>query len=205
MPILQEHMVRVAYVGKVLGEHTTEDVDVDNIVKSCLLHDMGNIIKFNLHVLEGAIDEKGFEYWKNVKSEFISKYGEEEFSATKQICTELGASENIINLVDAFGTRNVNNIIESGDLNKMIVNYADHRVAPHAIVSLKDRILDQHERFYKSFSTEEAKTKIDARKPTDDAKFELERLIFARSRLEPTDILDVDVTELLPEFLAIEL
>lgn len=204
MHILQEHMVRVAYVGKTLGENATEDIELNDIVKACLLHDMGNIIKFKLNVIENAVDDKGLEYWKNIKNEFITKYGNEEFLATKQICLELGASERVIELVNAFGTRNVKNIIETGDLNKMIVNYADHRVAPNGVVSLEDRILDQQNRFYKSFPSEVAHEKIQLRKETDEAKYELEKLIFEKSRLKPENILDIEIELLLPKYLVLE-
>lgn len=205
MPILQEHMVRVAYVGKTLGENATENVELNNIIRACLLHDMGNIIKFNLNVIESAVDDRGIDYWNNVKNKYIEIYGNDEFSATKQICCELGVSERIIELVSNFGTRNVKNVINSGDLNKMIVNYADHRVAPNGIVSLQERILDQHNRFHKSFSKDVAEEKIKFRKETDETKYELEKIIFSRSKSKPKDIVDVNVASLVHEYLNIDL
>jgi len=48
LPALQQHMFRVASVAKMIAEHMVIDVDIDCITKAALLHDMGNILKFNL-------------------------------------------------------------------------------------------------------------------------------------------------------------
>lgn len=205
LPLLQQHLVRVAYVGQTIALNSTAKVKTDHIIRACLLHDMGNIIKFNFVAIPEAVEDKGLEYWESIKAAFIEKYGNDEVAASHIICQELNLDREILELVESFGTRNVQNIIDSKDLNKMIVNYSDHRVAPTGIVSLKERIQDQHKRFMKSFPSEVAQQKIQSRKPTDDAKFELERLIFEKSKINADAIINTDVNLLLPKFLDLEL
>ena len=57
MPQLRTHMLRVAAVGKIVCDAVNEKVkqnrgefvNTKNVVTACLLHDMGNIIKFDLN------------------------------------------------------------------------------------------------------------------------------------------------------------
>ena len=48
MPQLQEHQLRVASVAKTICDHLLVPVHTDHVVSVCLLHDMGNILKFDL-------------------------------------------------------------------------------------------------------------------------------------------------------------
>ncbi|USN54769.1 MAG: HD domain-containing protein [Candidatus Peribacteria bacterium] len=50
-PSLQEHMLRVAAVAEQICLHSSQEIDHATIVTAALLHDMGNIIKFNLDKL----------------------------------------------------------------------------------------------------------------------------------------------------------
>ena len=48
MPNLAMHQLRVAGVAMQICESLDTNIDTNSVVKACLLHDMGNIIKFNL-------------------------------------------------------------------------------------------------------------------------------------------------------------
>lgn len=135
MPNLRLHMLRVAAVASLVCESLESSVNKNNIIKACLLHDMGNIIKFKLDLYPETTVPEGLEYWENIKRDFINKYGNNEHEATKQIVKELGLVQ-IIELVDAVGFSNAKINLESGNLSKMIVCYADQSVAPNRILSL---------------------------------------------------------------------
>lgn len=201
MPILQDHMIRVAYVARTISEHTTEPTNTEEIMHACLLHDLGNIAKFNLEVVPEAIEPEGLEYWQKIQNDFIEKYGADEVEATHTICQEIGVPDTIMRLVNAFGTRNVITLTQNQDLEKMIVNYADHRVSPYGIDTLRNRINDQNERIRASLTPEQAENKIAKRKESNEAKFELERLIFEKTDIKPEDITDVAVNEIMDEYL----
>jgi len=61
MPSLQLHMFRVAGVASVICENfkQPELINQDDIVSACLLHDMGNIIKFNLSLFPQFLEPEG--------------------------------------------------------------------------------------------------------------------------------------------------
>jgi len=50
MPQLDEHQLTVAAVADFICAHFNGNINRNNIVKACLLHDMGNIIKFDLSI-----------------------------------------------------------------------------------------------------------------------------------------------------------
>lgn len=205
LPMLQEHLIRVAYVGESIAKNIPQIPNPNNIIIACLLHDLGNIIKFNFSAIPEATKPEGIDYWEKVKKDFINKYGEDEVLATHKILEELKVSYQIKELVYSFGTRNVNEVIKSGDIEKMIVNYSDHRVSPYAVESLKARIEDQHQRILKSMPKEEAQLKIAQRNESDEAKYILESEIFKLCKIKPEDITDPNIKELEDRYLQIEL
>ena len=75
MPQLQLHQLRVAGVASIIVDNFQEKLDKDAIVSAALLHDMGNIIKFNLNFFPDALEPEGLDHWQSVKDEFILKYG----------------------------------------------------------------------------------------------------------------------------------
>lgn len=138
---LKLHQLRVASVAKLLVEsYKKEPLPVDTIVKACLLHDMANIVKFDLEYFPEFIKKDEIEFYKKVKSDFIEKYGSNENIATLKIVEELGLLsplvKNIIEHIDFTDTQVEN------DISVAISHYADMRVGPHGVLSLKDRLLN---------------------------------------------------------------
>src|SRR3989344_7719535 len=99
MPSLQLHMFRVTSVAQIIceslgenvilvseahpesGSWTSQDDAKNNILSACLLHDMGNILKFNLDLFPEFLQPEGKEYWQKVKDSFEKKYGKDEHEA----------------------------------------------------------------------------------------------------------------------------
>lgn len=140
-PNLQLHMIRVASVGAFIVDHWKEDkLDRIAIVQALLLHDTGNIIKFDFkysHLM--GREEKNIGYWKKVQQEFKEKYGDDEHLATLEIAKEIGLEDKTFELLNAIGSSKLQQALETEDWNKKIVCYSDFRVDPHGIVTVDKR------------------------------------------------------------------
>ncbi len=54
MPNLREHQLRVAAVAAQICDNFNKPLNKKEIITACLLHDMGNIIKFKLELFSGT-------------------------------------------------------------------------------------------------------------------------------------------------------
>lgn len=147
MPSLQLHMLRVAGVASVICEHFGGEVERENVVRTCLLHDMGNIIKFNLNFRPGDLEPEGFEYWNGVKDEFMRKYGNDETMATHKIVEELGVGSRVLEILGFTGFAMAEKCLSTDDFTAKIVEYSDERVAPNGVVAMLDRLYEGRSRF----------------------------------------------------------
>lgn len=147
MPSLQMHMYRVTGVAKLICDNSKVRLDTDSVVAACLLHDMGNILKFNLDLFPQFLEPEGLDYWQKVKEEFRKKYGDDEHEATYQIAKELQVDKRTLKLVHGFGFGKAEEVYGSDDTEQKICNYADMRVTPHGVTSLSERLTDGEKRF----------------------------------------------------------
>lgn len=190
MPMLQEHLYRVTAVAKLICDNWNGKIDKKEIIYACLLHDMGNIIKFNLGYIPEAVQPKGLAYWQKIKDEYIHKYGNDEHIATLKIAKEIGIKDKIIELIKAVGfSKSVINYKHS-NFAKKICAYSDHRVTPFGITSLEKRMHEGRKRF-------KINTKDRGRKDQFNlyASYlrKIERQIFNKCQIKPEDINDRSV------------
>ena len=141
------HMYKVAAVAYLISDNFKEDIDKENIVAADLLHDMGNIIKFNLELFPEFLEPEGYSFWENVQKEYINKYGDDEHIATTRIAKEININHRISELLESVGASRTKIILKSKDKAKWIANYADYRVAPNGIVTLQERLKDGRRRY----------------------------------------------------------
>ncbi len=144
-PNLQEHMIRVFGVIYFAEEHWTgEKVDWNLVKKIALLHDMGNIIKFNLdaHPEFLGSEKSNIEHWKNVREETIQKYGLDEEEATKKMLQEVGIDENAIKIIEDKAFGNSVGVKDSTDWHLKLLYYADLRTLPFGVGTLDERLAD---------------------------------------------------------------
>ena len=66
MPNLQEHMLRVAAVASLICDNCTEKLNKEDIITACLLHDIGNIVQFQLSYFPEFNKPQGIEYWQGI-------------------------------------------------------------------------------------------------------------------------------------------
>lgn len=155
MPNLKIHQLRVAAVASLICKNLKNKdlVDIFEITKSCLLHDMGNILKFDLSFFPEFTQPEGLGYWQEVKTNFGKMYGESEYIATQNIIKELNQSENFLENSNKTGFSKAVEALNSQNLNWMICNYSDMRVGPFGILSLKERTEDGKKRHERNNST----------------------------------------------------
>lgn len=196
MPILQLHQLRVAAVASMICDAISVQIDKDSVVKACLLHDMGNIVKFDLGKLPEHNEPEGKEYWEKIQMEFISKYGSSDHKANVDIAKELGFSDRIAYLISSVDSEKIEEVKSGSDFACKICAYSDNRVSPHKVVSIHERIKEAKERYKdhpKSFSEEERIWYIDNME-------EIEKQIFSRANIKPEDITDEVISDCLEEF-----
>lgn len=203
MPSLQLHQYRVAAVGKLICENLGKKFkDTDYVVSALLLHDMGNIIKFDLNFFPEFLKPEGLEYWQNIKDEFIEKYGNDETEATLQISKELDVSLTTYDLICSIGFSKLNQSIINPNIAFKIVSYADSRVTPFGIVPALDRINEGQIRFERN-----SKIKSDKKHVEEQSKalIELENQIFKNLEIDPEDINETSTATIVKELSEFEL
>ena len=149
-PSLQEHMMRVCAVVSFLEKHWTgkHAVDWDLTKRLALLHNMGNIVKFDLDRYPGFLgsEKNDVEYWKVVQAEVIAKYGSDDHAATQKMLREIEVSEQVIALTlnKSFGKSVETAVSKNWPLK--ILYYADFRTLPLRFGTLEERIDDVRQR-----------------------------------------------------------
>jgi len=198
MSSLQLHMLRVGAVASILvravlgaAQNRLTGEDSENIVTAAMLHDMGNIIKFDLTYFPEFVQPEGLVYWEGVKKEFIEKWGANEHEATGKIILEVTKSQEIFKLSDQTGFSKALKVLEEGELQKMICNYADIRVGPKGILTLKQRTEDGKKRHERNNSANK-KNNLDFDSVTL-ALLKIEENIFRYLKIKPEDVNDESV------------
>jgi hypothetical protein len=195
MPNLALHQYRVSAVAIQICDSLDVEINKENIVKACIFHDMGNIIKFNLNHFPEWNNPEGTEYWQSVKSDYISKYGNNEHKASLQIAKELGLSSDILGLIDCVDSSSVEIIRIEDDFAKKICIYSDNRVTPHGVVSAEDHSLEAKERYKDHPHAFDEESRQFFNKNLNL----IEEQIFSHSNIKPEDINDSSIEKYLGE------
>lgn len=191
MHFLTLHQLRVAAVASIICDSLSINIDKDSIIKACLLHDIANIIKFNLNYFPEENEPEGLEYWEDVKYNLILKYGNDEHEASVKITKELGMNDYIIQMVNCIDAASIETIKMDNDFGQKICMYADNRVTPHKIVSIEERNEEARKRYKNhphSFTKEERDFFMENLR-------EIENQIFSKSNINPEDLNDENVNK----------
>lgn len=135
MPQLREHQLRVGGIVRLITP------DHDSII-TALVHDMGNIVKFN------NLDP----YWSKVQEKFWNDYGRDEHVATDKILREVGMDR----YADYFKEESkaydndALNVSYFSAMSKpaMLTLYGDLRVRINGVCSIEERLTDLEERYH---------------------------------------------------------
>ena len=145
---LRLHMYKVASVAEMVCDNL-EGVRVNkvNVVAACLLHDLGNLVKFDLdsNLTAGLLgaEAKNIDRLKKIKAEMIAKYGGSDHEATRKMMAEVGVSSEVLAIINGMGYAFRDDYVPgSRNIETEICEYADCRVSPAGVKSIEERLAD---------------------------------------------------------------
>ncbi len=147
IPFLQTHMYRVSAVALYICQHAKEKVPTENIVSACLLHDLGNILKFDFTLFPKEFEPEGVLYWQEVREDFARKYGENVDEATYAIAKEIGVNGKTFECLQSIGFSKICTNAKIADFSLEVPSYSDMRVSPFGVTSLLERLEEAHKRY----------------------------------------------------------
>ncbi len=159
MPQLATHMLRVAGVGKLVLAGWQGEIDSDLVIRTLLLHDMGNITKFDLsdqwqQKMHGTDPTLDLPYWRAVQQASWEKYGKDTHSTTQAIVAELG-QQDVLTILEqehsGYASADAKQILSQPNA-AQILAYCDVRVTPAGVVPMRVRIADLQARYGRALS-----------------------------------------------------
>lgn len=138
---LQMHMLRVAACSNLIIDNWSGlEIDKESIIRVCLLHDMGNMVK----ILE---EESKDEEFLKVRKKYFDKYGTNDHEINLEIGKQEGLTEKEITILDGKRSRENEETLQSNSYERKICAYCDQRVAPNGVVGIKERLEDAKIRY----------------------------------------------------------
>lgn len=190
MPQLREHHLRVAAVGKQICEHFAGSINTPVVVEALLVHDLGNILKFDLSYFPEFLEPQGLAYWEDVKRRTAKQYKtEDEHIATRKMAEEIGISQDAFDCVGGIGFSQVTARLEDPSYERKICSYADQRVSPYGVASIQERLAEGKKRYQNHRLEKGGKTF--ERLAADLAG--LETQIFDKATIQPEDITNTTI------------
>lgn len=135
-------MLRVCSIVFFIEKHWTgPKIDWALTKKLALVHDLGNLVRFDLEKHSELLEEEqpNIEYWKLKKEEMKSKYGSDDHEATFKMLMEIDISDKAIEAIGSKSFVNVGTIKDSTSWPLKLLFYSDLRTMPFGIGSLKER------------------------------------------------------------------
>lgn len=143
---LQLHMLRVAGLAQELQAHWTgPNIDWAEITQAALLHDIANVIKFDLVAFPKLLGDEEYariDYWRAKQQELIAKYGDDEHAAGDAMLTELGVSDRVRHIIDSKTFGKAKELNASPDMATKMLLYCDMRILPDGLGPLRARLDD---------------------------------------------------------------
>lgn len=182
---LRTHMFRVASVVELIHDHWKgEPVDFRSTVAAALLHDLGNIVRFNLDSeTSRRLMGDSVQYWKGKQKEAIARYGSEEHAATLKMMDESGIDGKVRSIVREYNAIGLSK--EAGKLEAKVCEYADARVGAYGVVSVAERFSRLRERRRDSI--------LEIMDQLEDAAISMEREVLSNTDLSPEGITDASI------------
>ena len=135
------HMLRVAACSNLIIDNWNGlDIDKQAIIRVCLLHDMGNMVKIPE---DFSKDEKFIK----IRKKYFDKYGTNDHEINLEIGKQEGLTEKELAILDGKRSRKNEETLKSNSYERKICAYCDQRVAPDGVVSIKERLEDAKVRY----------------------------------------------------------
>ena len=189
-------MLRVTAVAKLVAGNMTIKVNTQGIVLTCLLHDMGNILKFNMDLFPESFEPEGRDYWAKIQQQYKTRYGSDENLATHAIARELKQSDVIIKLLKKMSFSESEQLYLEKDYDSKICAYADNRVGPFGVISLIDRLRDGQKRYEANHRT---KSDHEFFEKMLGFAIKTETQIISKCKIKPEEITDQTAAPIISE------
>lgn len=156
---LAEHMLLVAALGHHISQNWLQPtIDEELLIDTLLLHDIGNLVKFNLNsdASQRMIDQTKYllnqsqyplDYWQKKQQTMIDKYSGNADHANIAIVKELTDNPNISNLLENHSFESLEEYLRTDNWEKKLVFYCDLRFTPTGLSSIEERIEDLRRRY----------------------------------------------------------
>ena len=184
---LQMHMLRVAACSNLIIDNWLGDkLDKSAIIRVCLLHDMGNMVK----IPEDFSNDNEFIA---IRKKYFDKYGTNDHEINLEIGKIEGLSDKELIILDGKRSRKNEQTLNSNSYEIKICAYCDQRVAPNGVVDLKTRLEDAKVRYKDKplsvWSNEEKANYL------IDCALGIEKQIIEKCKISPKDINDYTIKE----------
>ena len=184
---LQMHMLRVAACSNLIIDNWNgSEIDTKAIIRVCLLHDMGNIVK----IPEDFSKDQKF---LKMRKKYFDKYGTNDHEINLEIGKQEGLTEKELIILDGKRSRKNEETLKSNSYERKICAYCDQRVAPDGVESIKERLEDAKVRYKNKpssvWSNEEKANHL------IECSLGIEKQIMKYCKLKPEDINDVNIKE----------
>jgi hypothetical protein len=168
---LQNHMLSVtSLICEVRDHWTDEEIDWNSLIIAGLLHDLGNVIKFDLDKFPELLGAElpRIEFWREEQQRLIAKYGNDDHEATGKMLDELGVNDRIKDVIQTKSFGNIRTTAASTDWLPKILQYCDLRVSPYGLMGLGERMQEIKERYGKYASRPDFAEMVEAAKALED-------------------------------------
>lgn len=142
---LQTHMLRVGKIANYICAHWTgKKIDRKLIRKMALVHDLGNIVKFDFEKNLGffGYEISRIDYWKDMQKQMIEKYGADDHEATINMLKEAGLDVAVITAALSGNFSNSRTTATLDIWEPKILFYSDLRVMPDGVSTIDARFSD---------------------------------------------------------------
>lgn len=179
---LQMHMLRVAACSNLIIDNWQgQKLDKESIIRVCLLHDMGNIVK----IPESFSKDEEFI---RIRKKYFEKYGTNDHEINLEIGKKEGLTEKEIIILNGKRSRKNEETLKSDSYERKVCAYCDQRVAPNGVVGIKERLEDAKVRYKDKplsvWSNEEKANHL------IECSLGIEKQIMEYCKLNPEDIND---------------
>lgn len=139
---LVEHMLRVASFAKIISQNWKgEELDFDSITKTCLFHDIGKPIMFDISKqAKFGMGEKEIGALEELQIRLKRDYGEDEHKATVSICREIGLSNNSVKFANDLEWKYIPRLLKQNNIGSLVPIYCDMRIGPKGVLKLEKRM-----------------------------------------------------------------
>ena len=204
LPNLRLHMYRTAAVAEMMCDNWKgAAINKQDIAAACLLHDIGNIVKFDLGEKRSIAllgrSAKNLKYWLRVKKDTMRRYGRSDNEATHNMLVALRANRKVQLIISRMAHVFRDYKRSSSDYELLLCEYADCRTAPYGIASVTERFADFAER-YKRSSIAANRTRVKFVISKLGKMLDFEKMLFTHMRIMPEQVNDRSIKPYLEKY-----